>query len=229
MENSVLGPLTSITMTDQVEQRLREYFKINNVQVGDPLPKEVELVEALGVSRGVVREALSRLRMLGMIETRRRRGMVLSEPDLLSGFERLLEPHFLAQDTMKQLFEIRLMLEMGLGDFLFPRITKKDFVKLDELLDIERSATTKAEIIKCDSRFHAELYNITGNRTLIRFQKMLLPLFKYINDYYAHLEQPVTPGSVTHFHLVEVLRHGDPEAFRNAMKKHFEPHFNLIP
>lgn len=222
------APLTSITMTDQVEERLRAYFKQKNLKAGDALPKEVELVEALGVSRSVVREALSRLRMLGMIDARKRRGMVLSEPDILSGFERLLEPHFLAQDTMKQLFEIRLMLEMGLGEFLFKRIAKKDFAKLDEILARERAAHSKAELIQTDIQFHSALYKITGNQTLLRFQKMLLPLFQYIIDYKAHLERPVPAAAVSHADLVAILRDGDPETFRDAMKRHFEPHFNII-
>lgn len=228
MDDFAFAPIVSITMTDQVEEKLREYFKQKNIQVGDALPKEIELVEALGVSRSVVREALSRLRMLGMIDTRKRRGMVLTEPDIFSGFERLMEPHFLAQDTMKELFKIRLMLEMGLGDFLFQHITPTDFERLDTILAAERVAASRAELIQLDIQFHSELYRITGNATLMRFQTMLLPLFKYIVDYYAHLEKTVGTASISHSNLVEVLRGGNPEQFRNAMKKHFEPHFNII-
>src|SRR3546814_8347074 len=50
-----------------------------------------ELAEALDVSRNVLREALSRLRMLGMIETKKKRGMILAEPDILGGFERVMD------------------------------------------------------------------------------------------------------------------------------------------
>lgn len=229
MDELRLGPVTSITMTDQVEMKLRDYIKRNNFQAGDALPKELELVEILGVSRSVVREALSRLRMLGMVDTRKGRGMVLTEPDVLSGFERLLEPHFLAQNTMKQLFEIRLMLEVGLSDFLFKRVAKKDFQKLEDILAREAAATTREELVQTDVLFHATLYKITGNQTLIRFQKMLLPLFQYITDYKAHLATPHVAPPVTHRDLVELLRHGNAEQFRVAMKEHFSPHFDVIP
>ena len=73
-----LMPIVSTTMADQVEERLREYITNKAFKPGDAIPKEIELAEALGVSRNVVREALSRLRMLGMIETKKRRGMVLA-------------------------------------------------------------------------------------------------------------------------------------------------------
>ncbi|HYH56481.1 MAG TPA: GntR family transcriptional regulator, partial [Anseongella sp.] len=69
-----LGRITTSTMADVIELRIREYLKKKSFKPGDALPKEIELAEALGVSRNVVREALSRLRMLGMIETKRKRG-----------------------------------------------------------------------------------------------------------------------------------------------------------
>ena len=115
-------PLTSITMTDQVEERLRNYFVERDLKMGDALPKETELIEALGVSRSVVREALSRLKMLGLIDVRKRRGMVLAEPDIFNGLERVMEPQFLSNETMRQLAELRLMLEVGQVDFLMKRI-----------------------------------------------------------------------------------------------------------
>ncbi len=101
----------------------------------------------MGVSRSVVREALSRLRMLSMIDVRKRRGTILTEPDVMGGMERILEPHLLGDETMKQLFEIRLMLEVGLGDFLFKRIGKKDFQKLETIIAREKTAPQKAERI----------------------------------------------------------------------------------
>ena len=90
--NKDLGRVSSDTMADVVESRLRDYFKKKSFKPGDALPKELELAEALGVSRNVVREALSRLRMLGMIESRKKRGMILSSPDILGAFERVLDP-----------------------------------------------------------------------------------------------------------------------------------------
>lgn len=76
---------TNMTLVDQVEDRLLNYFKENNLQIGDPIPNEMDLAASLGVARNVLREALSRLKMIGMIESRPRRGMVLREPSLLGG------------------------------------------------------------------------------------------------------------------------------------------------
>jgi len=111
--------ISTDTMADVVELRLRDYFKKKSFKPGDPLPKELDLVKALGVSRNVVREALSRLRMLGMVESRKKRGMILSSPDILGTFERVLDPAILGNHTLLEVFELRLVLEMGLADILF--------------------------------------------------------------------------------------------------------------
>jgi len=228
MIDTGLNPISSITMTDQAEEQLRDYFVNKGFSIGDTLPKEAELAEALGVSRSVIREALSRLRMLGMIDVRKRRGMILTEPDVLSGMSRILEPKLLSKETLKRLFEVRLMLEMGLGEFLYPRITEKHFMKLEDILGEEAHAGTKAELVELDIKFHSTLYEITGNPVIIRFQRMLQPIFQYGLDYRAELHKPGKPPKVTHRDLVDILKNGNAANFREAMRQHFELHFQLL-
>lgn len=71
------------TETSLVEQAQRDILKYiaNNADTKE-LPKENDLAEILGVSRVVVREALSRLRALGFIETRRKKGSTIVTPEI---------------------------------------------------------------------------------------------------------------------------------------------------
>src|ERR1700754_306550 len=130
---SDLGRIVKQTMPDIVEIRLREYLKEKSFKPGDPLPKELDLAESLGVSRNVVREALSRFRMLGMIETKKKRGMVLARPDILSSFERALDPLIIGESPLRDIFELRLTLEVGLADLLYLRKTQKDVDELEQI------------------------------------------------------------------------------------------------
>jgi len=77
-----IEPVSHQTMADIVELKLLAFLKNNAFKPGDALPKELELAEALGVSRNILREALSRLRVLGMVDSKKRRGMVLTSPDI---------------------------------------------------------------------------------------------------------------------------------------------------
>ena len=76
-----IKPLENISLVDRVEKRIINYIKENGLKVGDALPKEMEFAESLGVSRTAVREAMLRLRTLGLVESKKHRGMVLLEPD----------------------------------------------------------------------------------------------------------------------------------------------------
>lgn len=218
-----LERISTNTMADLVEIRLREYLKKKSFLPGDALPKEVELAEALGVSRNIVREALSRLRMLGMIESRKKRGMVLTRPDILGAFERVLDPLIIDKSTLQDIFELRLTLEMGMADILYIRKTAKDIEELEAIAKREVKSSTSFRI-ENEIEFHGKLYAITGNDTLKRFQIMLLPIFGYVTT----LEKEQVKGKITHLDLVDILKHGDKEAFRNGMREHLAPHFDRL-
>lgn len=215
-------------MADVVEIRLREYLKKKAFKPGDALPKELELAEALDVSRNVVREALSRLRMLGMIESRKKRGMILAEPDILGGFERVMDPLILDQKTLKDLFELRLVLEMGLADILYTRMTDRDLVELEQIVNKEVNQVQKPFKVKYEIAFHGKLYQMTGNETFTRFQSMLLPVFEYVVDEEQKINGVAKVGRVTHRDLLELLKAAGPEDFRRGMKEHLRPHFDRI-
>lgn len=225
-----LEPIVTLTMADRVEAQLRKYLKEEGFKPGDAIPKELEIAETLGVSRNVVREALSRFRMLGLIESRKRRGMVLARPDVLVSLERVLDPYILSKDTRKELFELRLVLEMGLADLLFVRKTEKDFEALDEIVEREILAKKSLDRIQCDIEFHAMLYRIAGNNVLKRFQKLLLPVFQYVVEYESKHRDSNRPlvGEIKHQDLVNILKSGTPTDFREAMYSHLKPHFDHV-
>ncbi len=222
-----LVPIAALTMADQVEARLHEYIIKRAIKPGDAIPREQELADALGVSRNVVREALSRLKMLGLIESRKKRGMILTKPDVMRGFQRIVHPSILDEDVRKQLFELRLVLEVGLGDLLFKRKTPEQLRKLEAVVDREKTASTQIERIRCEFDFHSTLYEMAGNETLHRFQAILMPVFEYVVEYESKLQHTST-GTVTHEDLVKILRGDDPGEYANAMRRHLEPHFGHL-
>jgi GntR family transcriptional regulator, transcriptional repressor for pyruvate dehydrogenase complex len=219
-----IDKISSDTMADVVEMRLRDYFKKKSFKPGDALPKEQELAEALGVSRNVLREALSRLRMLGMIETKKKRGMILSSPDVLGGFQRVLDPLIISPDALQDLFELRLILEMGLADVLFLNLNDKSIRELEIIANSEKKKNKEAFRIANEIAFHGKLYEMAGNDTLKRFQHMLLPVFGFV----LQVENEFLSGSVSHQDLVEILKSGNKTDFRNGMYEHLKPHFDRL-
>lgn len=219
-----LKPITVNTRADLVEIQLREYLDRKELKAGDVLPSEMDLSEALGVSRNVLREGLSRLRMLGLIESKKKRGMVLTSPDILGSFERVLNPQFMDDSTLKNLFELRLVLESGLADLLFLRKTKKDLKELEDIVKKEDSSDNDLYRVNSEIAFHGKLYEITGNDTLKRFQIMLLPVFNYV----LINENRNIRSNITHADLVRILKEGTKEDFVLAMREHLRPHYEIL-
>lgn len=219
-------PLDTSSLVDKVEANLVKLLQERKLRVGDVIPTELDLSKTLGVSRTVTREAISRLRMMGLIETKKKKGSVITSPDIFGIMSKTMNPHVLDQDTLKGIFEIRLALEIGMADFLFQRITPKDIKELKEIIENEPD-TAKDYIFHIDHEivFHGKLYEITGNETLKTFQKMLLPVFDYVHNSGLLKKQPQIQKFVSHKGLVDILENGSPELFRNAMRNHLENHF----
>jgi len=212
------------SLADEATFRLKHFIIKKKYSPGDLLPGEIELAEECGVSRTIIREALSRFRMMGIIDSRRRRGMVLQQPDFLKGMELAVNHKWLEVEAMKDLFEFRLMLEVGLADFLYGERKEKLIERLDKIVIKEENADTERERLKMDAAFHSALYKATGNRSLVRLQKVLLPLFK---KYASKRNNKYSQGPVTHRQLIDELRSGTPESFREAMRLHLDPHFQI--
>lgn len=224
-------PIDTLSLVDKAELSLLRYINRNKLKLGDSIPKEIDLVDSLGVSRTVVREALARLRTLGLIQSIKHKGMVLKEPDVILNFKRVMDPNFLGDETLKDLFELRLVLEMGMCELLFTRITDTDIIELENIVD-KAEATMVDRIgfsLENEVAFHGKLYQISGNQTLQRFQSILLPVFQYVHENGFLVKEPkYSRGFVTHRKLIQILKTGTPEEFRGAMKDHLEPHFNRV-
>jgi len=221
-----LRSIDTSSLVDKVESSLVELLQERKLKVGDTIPKEIELAASLGVSRTVIREALLRLRMMGLIESKKKKGAVITSPDLFGIMVKSMNPHILDQDTLKEIFEIRLVLEIGMADLLFLRVTKKDIAELKEIVSNEPPlAKYHLFNIEHEIAFHGKLYEISGNQTLKKFQRMLLPVFDFVHNSGLLKKQPLLKTFVSHKDLVKILEKGTPEEFRNGMRNHLQNHF----
>lgn len=226
------------TLVEQTQNEILKY--IASHQEEKKLPKEQELADLLGVSRVVVREALSRIRALGIIETRRKSGTVIVTPKIFGSLSSIITSGQLERQTLKDLYELRLMIEIGMSDFLFMNKTEAGMKKLEAIVERQfalenkliaaETEEDKYEIAKqltdIDIKFHSALFEMTGNRSLMDFQSILRHLFtlyvpKLHKDYHD-----IT--LVSHISLYNILRTGNADAFRTAMRLHLKTQFDNI-
>lgn len=96
---------------------------------------------------------------------------MITSPDIFSIIGKSMDPHLLDQETLKEIFEMRLVLEIGMADFLFQNITPEHIKELKEIVKNEPD-TSEDYVFHIDHEitFHGKLYEITGNQTLKKFQ-----------------------------------------------------------
>ena len=218
----------SVTLVDQVEDKLLNYFREKDLQAGDHIPNEMELSASLGVARSVLREALSRLRMMGMIETRTRRGMVLTEPSILGGMRRVVDPRILGEDALFDILGFRIALEVGICHDIFRNITPKDLEDLEEIVKVGIMYENNEYAPFSEFAFHTKLYKITGNKTIAEFQNIVHPVMTFVKDKFKEYLAPINMRLqeegriVTHRDLLRYLKDNDEDNYRKALEQHFE-------
>ncbi len=219
-------PIRKEALTKSVQDQILQAIKEGGLKPGDPLPGEMELAGRFQVSRSVIREAMVQLRLIGLIDSRKSRGAVLGQPDLFAALRPALDPAFLLPQTSRELFELRLVLEMGMVELLHLRRDRIDHGALKAIASRYESAENENDRLQADIDFHTALYRATGNRTLAAFQQLLRNFFQQV----IVLERQSTrrTGRIQHLKLAEIIRSGSCEELRRAMREHLSVHFQRI-
>lgn len=223
-----------VTLVDQVEDRLLTYIKENKLEVGDSIPNEMELAAALGVARNVLREALSRLKMIGMIESRTRRGMILREPSFLNDVHKKIDPRMLSEKSLLDILGLRVALELGICHDIFIHLTPEVIKELDEIVQLGEATENNEYSQISEYSFHSKLYEITGNQTITEFQSIIHPIMDFVKAKFKDVFEPINKEikakgeMVTHKDLLAYIKKNDEEGYRKALEKHFAPYHIFI-
>lgn len=219
------GPVKNKTgLVEAVGKRIRCYIRAHKLREGSLLPKENEFARMFGVNRNVVREALSRLHMLGLVESKKRRGMILTSPDIFAGLERIAEWGVLNEKSERDLFEFRLVLELGLADLIFARKTPADIRALRAIVAKERHMGANLVLEdKLDTAFHQRLFQLTENQPLKRLHNIIPSFFSILHK--RGLQLLRDKSAPAHKDLLNALERGTAQCFREAMRRHLEFYF----
>lgn len=218
----------STSLVDETERKVLDYLKKNHYKVGDSLPNEAQLSASLGIARGVLREALSPLKMIGLIGSRTRRGMFLQEPSFLKGLKIVIDPDFMSEDAIFNLLELRMAIEIGISNEIFDNITPEDLSQLEEIVKISSAFENNSYSPISEFTFHSKLYQITGNKFIMEFQQIIHPIMDFIKDKFNDYIKPINVelqkrgDIVTHADLLELLKKNDKEGYKLAIENHFK-------
>jgi GntR family transcriptional repressor for pyruvate dehydrogenase complex len=217
-------PILRRKVSDDVASQLESMLRDGTLTAGEALPAERDLMRTFGVGRPAVREALFRLKRMGLVELRNGERARVTRPtprvllEELSGAARLL----LAQPRGNEHFQqARALFEIGVAEQAARMRRARDVVSLRTALAANEAAIGDPERFeRTDVAFHYELARITGN-----------PIFVAIHDSIVEwlTEQRTValrvPGADRlacngHRRIFNAVEKGAPGAATAAMRRH---------
>ncbi|WP_180994105.1 FadR/GntR family transcriptional regulator [Bacillus sp. Marseille-P3661] len=149
---------------------------------GDKLPTERELSEQFGVGRSSVREALSGLKALGILEVRQGSGCYVKEVNLASLLLPIQERIHNKRILVEEIIETRVAIELEIIRLAIKRATPIMLDKVETyLISYEKkSADNNKSTIETSQHFAFErlLAEMAGNRILIMMQNLVHELWR---------------------------------------------------
>ncbi len=130
---------------------------------------------------------------------------------------------FLDDQSVEDLYELRIMLEIGMADYVVSNRTDDKIVLLQEIVEQEEQSSDPQLLKQLDIRFHSILYGMSGNKSLQYFQHLLSKLFALYTPPFGQLEgarddDPPDAGR-------DPEDGARPDLFRSAMRIHLQYQF----
>jgi len=230
----LVGPGTHLDVTrrlrlqtapEQIVDRILAAIAVGVLYAGERLPHERELAEMLGVGRSTVRQALSRLSALGVVEARRgRNGGTFVQPirphsDEALAVLRTLGPVW---QEMELLIDYRCLIEALISRTAALRHTPDDRTAMIAALGSYRTAVTAHASRQADHALHAAIAGSTGNPHLLQLNQELVTAVNLgftVDPYSEHLHERAL---AQHELLVDSILSKDSDRAAALTAEHFQ-------
>jgi DNA-binding GntR family transcriptional regulator len=195
-----------------VRTRIEEAIVQGMFKGGEKL-NEAELSRALGVSRGLVREALRELETSGVLVSVPYRGTFVKEWTPRSVWE---------------LYTLRANLEEFAIELAVERATDADIEELAQLVEAMHQAARQndaADLVELDLRFHQRLTEMTGHRMLVQHLQSLsgqTRIFIIATKAYYSPFASLEEAAASHYPILDALRARDAKLARDALHEHIK-------
>lgn len=201
--------------------QIGELIARGRIKPGDRLPSERELAELFKASRNSVRDAIRILEQMGLTESRQGDGTYVRSISA----EELAQPLALcllqSRAQMRELWEVRRILEPALAEFAAARITEEELDELEATLEQQRRKVELGFIgLEEDTAFHYGIAEAARNSVMLRVVDTLVDLLRQSRERSLQQDGRPTHSLAGHVRILAALRRRDPLAARSEMVQH---------
>lgn len=215
------GVIESHSLAEQVAARLEQMIIDNQLNPGDKIMNERDLVSTLGVGRGTIREAVKILESRNVVEIRRGKGTfvcdhvgIVGDP---LGFRFAHDKKKLVED----LSDIRYLLEPEIAAMSAKNASDEDIQELQQICtEVENMIKNSEDYSQRDIDFHVKIASMSGNTVM----PQILPIIAQGISLYVDLTNHALAGTaaITHQNVVDAIRKHDSKAAYDAMSAHMK-------
>ena len=213
-----ITPVRNDRLSDKIVNQIINMMRDGSLKAGDKLPNEDLLSEQFGVSRGILREALTQLQSQGYIRRKPKDGTYIQ--DNIQGMlmnESVNE--VLKKATYSDLLDFREALELKMVERVIERASDEE---IEELLDGLVVATNEEVQHNMDHYFHYKLAQASRNIFFMNFIDTYYDLISEIANK-SHRDQ-VRRNQIAdeHFAIVQAIANRDKNAAKQAVLHHMK-------
>lgn len=227
MTASPLSQVDRRLLPDEIAASINARVQRGELQPGDRLPSERELCEQHGVSRSVVREALSQLKSDGIVETRRGSGAYVLERDQRQSF-RMQDVAIDERDSLALVMELIVTVEVAATRLAAMRRTEQDLKMIRRaLIGMEYEIANDRLGDEQDFAFHQAIVEATHNPHFIALSSHLEQGARRVirqartNTRDRHTTS-VEAVQQEHQAIYDAIKEGSPKAAERAAYAHLE-------
>ncbi|MCW6091050.1 FadR/GntR family transcriptional regulator [Clostridium sporogenes] len=219
-------PIKNAKVYEQVIEQIKIMIVSGNLQKGDKLPSERELVDQLKVSRTSIREALRALEIVGLIKCKQGEGNFIRDNFDNSLFEPLSLVFMLEKSNKEDIIEVRGIIEVEATALAATRITKEQLKKLEHIIDEIKNIEDEKLLAKLDKNFHYEIAQASNNFILLNIINSCSSLIDSLiqNARYKIIKNNVNKEELVNQHekIYLALKEKDAELASKLMREHLE-------
>lgn len=205
---------------------LTERIRSGQLKRGDKLPTESQIMAEEGVSRTVVREAISRLQAAGQVETRHGIGTFVLDAPPVGGLR--IDPATVV--TLREVLavlELRIALEIESASLAAQRRSDEELAGMRAALDeLNEQAAHATDAVSADFQFHLRIAQASGNHyfadIINHLGTSIIPRTRLNSARLAHDDQSHYMSRLMHEHeaIYEAIARQDSEGAKMAMRMH---------
>lgn len=177
----LIAAMAKLSQVDKLATCVRRRVQAERLDSGTFFMTEAQLAAEYDVSRKVAREAIGRLQALGVLQSRKRKGIVIGRPDLLRLLAESLPSLATSPDDLAEIGRLRYALELGAIELAVRNATDEQIAALGEIeAELERALRSGDEPhrqTELDIRFHTLILEMTGSRMIAGMQRVLEEFF----------------------------------------------------